>query len=128
MSLPGLLISALIALVAGVIVARPLLRDAARRGGRQRELDRLTAAYERVLTNIRDLDEDQRTGKIGIEEYAAEREVWMRQGISILRAMDAHEAREGEIADDIDAAIEAAIRAARECQAEPTAATLEGDS
>ena len=120
MSLPGLLISLLLALVAGVIVARPFFRRA-RTGGRLRQRDQLAAAYERVLTNIRDLDEDQRTGKIGAAEYARERELWLRQGIGLLRALDEHDARDGDIADDIDAAIEAAILAAREHQSESAA-------
>ncbi len=118
MSLPGLLLSLLLAGIAIAIVAAPLLRS--RRGGRtgenhayQQEQHRVS--YERVLTNILDLDEDLATGKISEADHQTEREIWLQRGIQLLRALDSLE-DDIEVAHedaDIDQAIEAAVAAHR---------------
>ena len=123
MSIAGLLITLVLSLAALAIVARPLLRPARRERAAaenlRRQRDRLAAYYERVLTNIRDLDEDMATGKINQGDYEAEREAWAGRGIRLLRAQDQLE-REGCLGgggDDaarIDQAIEEAIAAYRE--------------
>ncbi len=125
MSIPGLLIALLISLVALAAVARPLLRPARMRrsaGSSLRlESKRVKTYYERVLTNIRDLDEDFATGKIGEDDYREEREVWALRGIRLLRAQDQLE-RElstlaaGEDAESIDRAIEEAVASYRAAQ------------
>ena len=122
MSIPGLLIALLLSLVALAIVARPLLRPARQRrvdGSSLRlESERVQSYYERALTNIRDLDEDFATGKIGEDDYREEREVWAQRGIRLLRAQDRLE-REGnplaagEDSERIDRAIEEAVAAYR---------------
>jgi hypothetical protein len=133
MSIAGLLFALVLGLAALVIVAGPLLRPARRERAAAENLrlqrDRLRSYYERVLTNIRDLDEDMATGKINQSDYEAEREAWVGRGIRLLRAQDQLE-REGSFgagADEaarIDQAIEEAVAAYREdsqcAKSEPT--------
>ena len=123
MSIAGLLIALVLSLAALAIVARPLLRPARREHGDAQSLrlqrDRLSVFYERVLTNIRDLDEDMATGKINRGDYEAERETWVGRGIRLLRAQDQLE-RDGSLLvgvdepDRVDRAIEEAVAAYRE--------------
>lgn len=122
MSVAGLLIALALSLAALAIAARPLLRPARRERATGENLrlqrDRLAAYYERVLTNIRDLDEDMATGKINQGDYEAERETWAGRGIRLLRALDQLE-REGSLgvggedAARIDRAIDEAVAAYR---------------
>lgn len=118
MSIPGLAVALLLCLVALAIVARPLLRSARpeRRteSRRPHQRERLEQYYRRLLTNIRDLDEDFATGKISDSDYQAEREVWMERGIRLLRVMDELEREasppaEADDAERIDRAIDEAL-------------------
>ena len=124
MSIAGLLISLLLAAIATAIVARPLLKRS-RRGGQQQDASRqhkreqLRSYYERVLTNIRDLDEDFSTGKLSAADHQEEREVWLGRGILLLRALDELDKKQNlassaSDAERIDRAIEAAVTAYRE--------------
>ncbi len=121
MSIAGLLVSLLLAIIVIAIVAQPLL-DAARGGIDAAEpddrRDRVSVYYERVLTNIRDLDEDLATGKISPADHGREREVWVARGITLLRLLDQWQAEQhrADEATDIDAMIEAAVAAYREGQ------------
>ena len=78
--------------------------------------ERAARYYERVLTNIRDLDEDFSTGKISEEAYRAEREVWLERGIRLLRAMDQLEREDADAdgAAEIERAIDEALAAYRD--------------
>ncbi len=120
MSIAGLLVSLLLAIIVIAIVAQPLLGAA--RGGIDAEpddrRDRVSVYYERVLTNIRDLDEDLATGKISPADHGREREVWVARGITLLRLLDQWQAEQhrADEATDIDAMIEAAVAAYREGQ------------
>ena len=122
MSVPGLLIALILSGVALAIVAGPLLRPP--RGEEvaeeplRRQRVRIHAYYERVLTNIRDLDEDFATGKINEGDYREEREVWAQRGIRLLRAADQLALEGSPMADaaeaeGIDRAIEEAVAAYR---------------
>ena len=120
MSIPGLLISLLLALIAIAIVAHPLL-GAARRGldagsSQSDQRQRVGNYYERVLINIRDLDEDLATGKISEADHGREREVWVARGITLLRLRDQLDAQRDptDIAPELDATIEAAVAAYRD--------------
>jgi len=119
----GVIIALVLFAGALIWVISPLVRGARGEsdGLAQKRLERLLIYYERVLTNLRDLDEDFATGKIAEPEYRDERETWVQRGIQVLRAMDALDA-EGQplaAADDeatdreIDSAIEAAVAAYR---------------
>ena len=112
MSIAGLLFASVMTLVALLIVAYPLLSAA--RGDRaavnsiQQHRDRLRIQYERILTNIRDLDEDFATGKIGADAYAEERDVWAQRGVELLWAQDQFETVR------VDLAIDSAVAAYRD--------------
>lgn len=123
MSVPGLLIALMMSLIALWLVGRPLWRGTRGAGPAESSLelqrDRLRDYYSRVLTNIRDLDEDFATGKIESGSYQVEREVWVGRGIRLLRVQDELDAehsltRAGSDAERIDRAIEAAVSAYRE--------------
>jgi hypothetical protein len=122
MSPEGLIIALALLVIVGLWIAAPLLRRQSPRlsddalAHKQRE--RLSVYYERVLTNIRDLEEDHATGKMRTADYEVEREEWVQRGIQILKALD--DLREAPIAADeasveeaIDNEIEAAIAAYR---------------
>ena len=130
MSIEGLIASLLITLVIVFWLLYPFLRS----GGisdaafldRQRE--RALAYYERVLLNVRDLDEDHATGKIAEEEYQAEREYWLERGVRLLRLLDQLDHNETLMAQQTtdDAAIDAAIENA--IQSVNTEADTESDT
>jgi hypothetical protein len=98
MSVPGLLIALVLLVAVTIMVVPPLFErekpknddSAAADADKQRE--RLLTYYNRVLTNIRDLDEDWATGKINQADYETERELWMQRGIQALKALDEDEA------------------------------------
>ncbi len=113
MSIEGLIAAGVIVFALLLYVAYPFARrehrvDADRlRANRQR--DRLLMVYERVLTNIRDIDEDHRTGKMQPDDYDLEREPWVQRGIQVLRALDALDTEHLLTSADDDASIDRAI-------------------
>lgn len=123
MSILGLTISLALFLIALAVVAHPLLRPPKTSESADAQLqvqrDRVQVYYERVLTNMRDLDEDYATGKIDEADYRDERAVWAHRGIRLLRVRDGLDARQSLVRDGdanasaIDEAIEAAISAYR---------------
>lgn len=131
MSTQGILLAIVLTGISLAWVLMPLLRGQTTRN-RSREAyakrrERLLVYYERIITNIRDLDEDYATGKLAEDEYTPEREDWVQRGIQVLKALDALEADappseppttdEAAIDREIDSAIEAAIAARRTRQA-----------
>lgn len=125
MSSAGWLLAAALLLLALVWVLRPLLRPDRRQSGDalllQKQRERVLLVYERVLTNIRDLDEDHSTGKMPSADYAFERELWVQRGIQALRTLDELDAQRAVTASGdvetidraIDERIEAAVQAYR---------------
>lgn len=125
MSIEGLVVAVFITLLVLLLVALPFLsrrqpKTADTLEGKQRE--RLLVYYERVLRNIRDLDEDHALGKIADGEYQRERELWAARGVQVLKALDTLSDQPmiaPTAADDsaidlaIDDAIEAAVRDVR---------------
>jgi hypothetical protein len=119
MSITGLLIGLVILAAALAWIAVPLLRQGKTRqedaqAAKQRE--RLLIVYERVLTNIRDLEEDHQTGKMNADDFEAERETWVQRGIQVLKALDRLDAEGASVEVDdatfdrtIDDEIEAAV-------------------
>ncbi len=124
MSLEGLLASFILTLIVLVIVLRPLFtassEDAATMS---RQRLRADAYYERVVQNIRDLDDDHAMSKIADEEYRTEREQWLERGSIVLKLLDDLDRMPlaSISADDaaIDAAIEQAVQKAAAHSAEP---------
>lgn len=128
MSIVGLIISLALVFITALIVIYPIVRKpvaTTANSSISQQYDRIQAYYERVLTNIRDLDEDFTTGKINEADYNEEREVWMHRGIRLLRVREQLDTHHGLVdsqhqeASDVDHAIEEAIRAYREGE-EPT--------
>lgn len=125
MSAEGLIVTLTLIVIAILWVGSPLLR---RRAGQQRknkpgqrQRDRLLADYERVLSILRDLDEDHATGKTQPETYEQEREQWIQRGVQLLMALDKLEGEKKQdtpeaaptVDESVDNAIEAAILARR---------------
>lgn len=118
MTITGLVLAGTMIVLLLIYVLVPLVTDTQGTSSAfiSRQRERALAYYERVLTNVRDLDEDHLTGKISPTEFEAEREVWVERGVRVLRLLDElneqHNIVENTEADDaaIDAAIEAAIR------------------
>ncbi|RMG78489.1 MAG: hypothetical protein D6712_21325 [Chloroflexi bacterium] len=74
--------------------------------------EQLRVLYDRVLTNVRDLDEDYDTGKITEDDYRQERDLWVQRGVQVLKAMDVLQAQMQAAApqiNDDDDEVEAAI-------------------
>lgn len=124
MSIEGLIISAVIVLVLLFFVLAPLIwqrRVILPADVIEKQRTRAIHYYERVLKNVRDLDEDFATGKIDEAEYQAEREHWVNRGVQVLQLLDQLDDNRA-IVDDAsadDAAIDAAIEASLE-HPEPT--------
>jgi len=123
MSIAGLVISLVLILIVTLMVAYPFVRPSeafTEDVSLQQQRDRIQAYYERVLTNIRDLDEDFATEKINETDYNEEREVWVHRGIRLLRVQDQLDSEHSLVSDehhdasDIDHAIEDAIRSYRD--------------
>lgn len=124
MSIGGLLFSVLLFGVVLALVMIPLMRSSQLSVGafERRQRQQVLAYYERVLRNLRDLEDDHTTGKISEEEYQIERELWMGRGVQVLQVLNegqtvpqepAPELQRG--AADLDAAVEEAIaRASRQ--------------
>ena len=92
MSIEGLILSLIIALVTVAVIASPLLQRSAGSTAEdvliEKQRERLLVYYERVLTNLRDLDEDFRTGKMQTADYETEREEAVQRGVQVLKALD----------------------------------------
>lgn len=127
MSTEGIILAILITGLSLAWVAAPMLRkqnaSMLSHEAHNKRRERLLTYYERVITNIRDLDEDRATGKIAEDEYTTEREDWVQRGVQVLKALDTLEAEspsdshatldEAVIDREIDSAIEAAVAARR---------------
>ena len=91
MSTEGLIVGGFMLVAALWWVLSPLLerrRAAGIEATQQKQRERLLMVYERVLNNIRDLDEDFSTGKMPVGTYQQEREEWVQEGIHVLMALD----------------------------------------
>ncbi len=107
MDLGSLLLALALVVAVAAFVARPLLqRNSARPFAAAS--DDLVAQREAVLIELRDLDFDHATGKIGDDDYAAQRARLTAKGVEIFRALDAR--RPAADGDDIEKAIAARRR------------------
>lgn len=117
MSTDGLIAAIIIVAVTLLFVFTPLFNRRNRSAVDDRQRDRLLVNYERILTNIRDLDEDFSTAKIPQADYESERETWVQRGIEVLKALDSLEPHEKAVASsldpDMDRQVEEAIAAYR---------------
>ena len=112
----GLVISIGVLLFVVSPLARPIGADTPVDLLIEKQRERLLMVYERVLGNIRDLDEDLTTNKMSEADYATERELWVQRGIQVLKSLDALKTKQilttSSVAEDIDRAIDKRIEAA----------------
>jgi len=119
MSIIGLISAVVMLLIVVIFIAIPLLKqqEQSAQSFSNKQRERALAYYERVLTNIRDLDDDLATEKIHQDEYEIERARWMERGVALLKMLDeldkTHHIVAKEDANDaeIDEAIEQALSA-----------------
>ncbi|MDX2139921.1 MAG: hypothetical protein SF123_17680 [Chloroflexota bacterium] len=127
MSIEGLIIGFILVSIVVVIVAAPLLgregRFDAQAAQLARQRERAHVYYERVLRNLRDLDEDHALGKLDDDAYEADRALWAERGVQVLKALDQlsagtmiapPSADDAAIDRSLDDAVEAAVRAYRQ--------------
>ena len=92
MSFEGLVLGALIVTFTLLVIVYPLLRHPPQsdlsNARSEKARERLNVYYQRVLRNLRDLDEDFDLGKISVDDYAADRDAWMLRGVQALKALD----------------------------------------
>lgn len=86
---------------------------------RKRELDmtrdELITTYERVLSSLRDLEDDYKSHKIHASDYEREHEYWSQYGIRLLQLLEGNDVDESDSnADDddlqLDHSVEEAIK------------------
>lgn len=88
----------------------------------QKARDELLTSYERVLSTIRDLDEDYNTGKLEPDTYKSERSYWTEQGIALLQQLEPQEdaprkSNKKQVDTAADDEVEKAIAAYRKSKA-----------
>lgn len=112
MDLGSLLIMVGLILLVVAFLARPLAekRTSAVTAGEHR-LSALQAERDKILTMIREIEMDHAMGKIGADDFRAQRAALVARGASVLRELDMQGAAAAP--DDLDAAIEAAVAARR---------------
>lgn len=129
MSIGGLIFAVVLFAVVLALVMIPLMRSSQLSVGafERRERQQALHYYERVLRNLRDLDEDHSTGKISTEEYQIERELWMGRGVQVLQALNETDVTHHQPAPslrrnaaELDAAVEDAIARAGQQESKVT--------
>jgi hypothetical protein len=119
MSIEGVVFGLFMIAVVALLIALPLFSRPQTDQLADKQRERLQLYYERVLRNLRDLDEDHALGKIEDDAYAEERALWVDRGVQVLKALDVPAERAmiaptpaDDVAVDraIDDAIEAAIQ------------------
>jgi hypothetical protein len=120
MSVEGIIFAVILTAGVAFVALRPLFRarSITTSTSREKQRERVLAYYERVLLNVRDLDDDHATGKIHADEYAQERELWVSRGtalLALLDELDDHNIAEADASDaEIDALIEAKVSALKQ--------------
>lgn len=93
MSVSGLVLSLVLLLLVLIWVFSPFItrtkQIVSKSDSVARQSERLHLYYERVLRNIRDLDEDRATGKLNEDEYTLDRAQWAKRGVAVLKALEA---------------------------------------
>jgi hypothetical protein len=138
MSDEGLIIAFFLTGLVLIFVGMPIVSPEKKRDDSdplaEKQRERLLVYYERVLRNIRDLDEDYALDKIAREEYEDERKVWAARGVQVLKALDTltdqpmiepTDAEDAAVDNAIDDAIEAAVRKARLAKQPQTESVVE---
>lgn len=119
MSIEGL-IGLVVMLIVGLIgIGLPFVTNRhTSRDNRKRELemtrDTLIATYERVLSTLRDLEDDHKSHKINPADYEREKAYWSEYGVRLLQLLDGDQPVEDPVQDhdemQLDRSVEEAIR------------------
>jgi len=112
MDISSILLSAALALLAAMFIARPLIERSSLGERRPTGAETLAADHETVIAALRELDFDHATGKIADEDYTAQRAALIAQGVGLLKQLD--EIAKQFPAQALDDELEAAIHTARE--------------
>lgn len=121
MSIEGLIGLVVMVIVGLVGVGLPFLTNKTTdRSIRKRELDmsrdELITTYERVLSSLRDLEDDYKSHKINADDYEREHEYWSQYGIRLLQLLDGDTLSEIDTGQDdrdemyLDRSVEDAIK------------------
>ena len=117
MDLGSLLIMIGVTVLVVAFLARPLVeRRASAVTAGEHQLSALQAERDKILTMIREIEMDHAMGKIGADDFQAQRSALVVRGSAVLREIDAlggATAASTVPADDLDAAIEAAVASRR---------------
>lgn len=124
MSIEALVVSLTLLVIAALWIGAPLLSQTAQNlkgEAKRKQRERFLIHYERLLNNLRDLEEDFSTGKIRPEDYQTDRELLVGRGIQILAALDnlngasanASYKNAAAVDESVDKAIEEAVQAYR---------------
>ncbi len=89
MDLGSLFLGLALLLLVSLIVAHPLLAGSRVRDRQPNPADALLAVREQILIQLRDLDFDHTLGKLGEDDYAAQRAQLVGQGVEVLKQLDA---------------------------------------
>lgn len=110
-----------IGLLVGVTayVARPLFKRTSNgppeRSDNANSRAQLTARRDAIYALIHELDADYQTGKVNDQDYRPIRELYVAEGVSILKQLDALPSTDSQA--DLDAAIEGQVLALRQARA-----------
>jgi hypothetical protein len=90
-------------------------------------LDSLITQREAVLTELRELDFDHSTGKVGDEDYAAQRARLLAHGAEVLKALDqapsvGHNGHSEPVDDEIERLVAARRKGSAKAKAAPAVA------
>jgi hypothetical protein len=88
MELGALLLLLFLLVIVVLFVAWPLMGRMRIRIGSGQKISSLLAERERVLNALQELDFDQSLGKFPAEEYAAQRQDFLRKGAETLRQLE----------------------------------------
>lgn len=115
MSASGIIFTAGLTLVILLLILGPFFTSRGERNAQDvQTLTELRVQYDRILTNIRDLDEDHAIGKLEQDVYGPERSRLVAQGVALLKQIDERSA--SVTGEATDTAIEEAIAARRKKQ------------
>lgn len=97
-------------------IVQPLVRGMEAGGERTAEARaaaELSAQHDMVLKSLRDLDNDYAAGKLADDDYEAQRQTVLAEGVVLLQKMDALKASLATTDPTLDREIEAAVAARR---------------
>ncbi len=103
MSIGTILVGIALLVLSGAFVARPLFKGQANLVPAPQ--NPLVVQRDAIYALIRELDSDHAEGKFNAEDYAAQREQYVSQGVEILKQLDEHRDSQTTLDDEIEARV-----------------------